>query len=279
MRWHPPSAARRPLSPTRPACGLIVALLALVAQLAFRAVVPQPEVALVLDAAGVICDAAAPSDGTTPPAHHHHMPICQFCPLCMSLATPEIFLPSTGPQPPSPQIATFRRPGLPPPGIGPVIPRYKQGQEGPVSRVMQSCSCTPALFAPFARRSRQSAGRDDLADAEGSREAERWRQADRASYAISRFSRSVPTAITSHTFVLAQRRLTDNRRYDPLPNRWRQPDASLLSQRTLPVRPARCHSTAGTMPGASLASVSLTPITVMNAPTRLSAARKYSPLA
>ena len=104
-----------------PASGVFLALLALVAQLAFGAVVPRPEVALVLDQAGVICHAPTPSDGTTPPAQHHHMPDCQFCPLCMSLATPGIVLPGAVPHPPPPQAAAFRRPGLPPPATAPPI--------------------------------------------------------------------------------------------------------------------------------------------------------------
>jgi hypothetical protein len=104
-----------------PASGLFLALLALVAQLAFGAVVPRPEVALVLDHAGDICHAPGPRDGTTPPAHHHHMPDCQFCPLCMSLATPGMVLPDAAPHPPRPQIAAFRRLGLPPPAIVPPV--------------------------------------------------------------------------------------------------------------------------------------------------------------
>jgi len=103
-----------------PASGLFLALLALVAQLAFGAVVPRPEVALVLDNAGVICHAAAPDD-TLPPAHHHHMPDCQFCPLCMSLATQGVVLPSAVAHPPPPQLADFRRPGLPPPATAPPL--------------------------------------------------------------------------------------------------------------------------------------------------------------
>jgi hypothetical protein len=104
-----------------PASGLFLALLALVAQLAFGAVVPRPELAVVLDEAGVICHAATPSDGTTPPAHPHHMPDCQFCPLCVSLATPGIVLPGDGPHPPPPPVAAFRRPGLPPPATAPPV--------------------------------------------------------------------------------------------------------------------------------------------------------------
>ncbi|HEY3849016.1 MAG TPA: DUF2946 family protein [Acetobacteraceae bacterium] len=119
-----------------PASGLFLALLALVAQLAFGAVVPRPEVALVLDQAGVICHAPAPSDGTTPPAHHHHVPDCQFCPLCVSLATPGIVLPGVGPNPPPPQVAAFRRPGLPPPATAPPVTALLSAQpRGPPALV------------------------------------------------------------------------------------------------------------------------------------------------
>jgi hypothetical protein len=101
--------------------GLLLVLLALVAQLAFGAVVPRPEVALALDEAGVICHAASPTDGTPSPAHHHPMPDCQFCPLCTSLATPGIVLPGAPPRPPLPQVAAFHRPGLPPPATAPPV--------------------------------------------------------------------------------------------------------------------------------------------------------------
>ena len=104
-----------------PAAGLFLALLALVAQLAFGAMVPRPEVALALQDASAICHADAPSDSTTPPAHHHQAPDCQFCPLCMSLATPGIVLPGGVPNPPPPRTIAFRRPGLPPPATAPPI--------------------------------------------------------------------------------------------------------------------------------------------------------------
>ncbi len=104
-----------------PASGLFLVLLALVVQLAFGAVVPRPDIAMALNETGVICRAASPSDSTTPPAHHHHMPDCQFCPLCVSLATPGIVLPGAAPRPPLPQIVAFRRPGLPPPPTAPPV--------------------------------------------------------------------------------------------------------------------------------------------------------------
>jgi hypothetical protein len=111
-----------------PAPGLCLVLLALMVQLAFGAVVPRPEIALVLDHSGVICHAPAPADGTTPPAHHHPMPDCQFCPLCMSLATPGIVLPGSAPNPPPPRIVAFRRPGLPPPATAPPVPESLAAQ-------------------------------------------------------------------------------------------------------------------------------------------------------
>ncbi len=104
-----------------PASGLFLTLLALVAQLAFGSVVPRPEMALLLGEAGVICHAPTPPDGTTPPAHHSPMPDCQFCPLCVSLTTPGIVLPGAVPSLPAPQVAVFRRPGLPPPAIAPPV--------------------------------------------------------------------------------------------------------------------------------------------------------------
>jgi hypothetical protein len=104
-----------------PASGLFLALLALVTQLAFGAVVPRPEVAEVLDNAGVICHAAAPDNPAPLPPQHHHMPDCQFCPLCMSLAAPGVVLPGAGPHPPPPQVAAFRRPGLPPQATAPPV--------------------------------------------------------------------------------------------------------------------------------------------------------------
>jgi hypothetical protein len=104
-----------------PTSGLFLVLLALVTQLAFSAVVPRPEVAQVLDGAGIICHVPTPADSTTPPAHHHRMPDCQFCPLCMSLATPGIVLPGAAPNPPLPQVVAFRRPGLPPPATAPPV--------------------------------------------------------------------------------------------------------------------------------------------------------------
>lgn len=105
-----------------PAFGLFLTLLALVAQLAFGAVVPRPEVGLMLDdLGGVICHAPAPANGAPQPAQHHHTPDCVLCPLCAALATPGIVLPGAAPHPPPPRLAVFERPGLPPPATAPPV--------------------------------------------------------------------------------------------------------------------------------------------------------------
>ena len=110
-----------------PAFGTFLTLLALVAQLAFGAVVPNPEIALVLDHAGPICHAPPPPGSPTPPARHHH-PAVPFCPLCASLATPAIVLPGASPVPPPPQVVAFQRPGLPPPAIAPPAAAFLAAQ-------------------------------------------------------------------------------------------------------------------------------------------------------
>ncbi|HUN44697.1 MAG TPA: hypothetical protein VMU81_30785 [Acetobacteraceae bacterium] len=110
------------------AFGTMLALLALVAQLAFAAVVPNPEIALVLQDDSPICHAPAPPGTPAAPTHHHRVPDCAFCPLCVSLATPGIILPGTAPALPPPQVVAFRRAGLPPPATAPPSTTYLAAQ-------------------------------------------------------------------------------------------------------------------------------------------------------
>ena len=115
-----------------PAFGTLLTLLALVAQLAFAAVVPNPEIALVLQGDGPICHAPAPPGTPAPPTQQHHVPDCAFCPLCVSLSTPPIVLPGTAPALPAPQVVAFRRPGLPPPANAPpAVPLLAAQPRGP----------------------------------------------------------------------------------------------------------------------------------------------------
>lgn len=110
--------------------GLLLTMLALVVQLAFGAVVPRPEVALALDEARTICHAPASPDGAPTPSRHP-MPDCQFCPLCVSLATPGMVLPGAAPQPPLPQVVAFHRPAVPPATAPPVAAVLSAQPRGP----------------------------------------------------------------------------------------------------------------------------------------------------
>lgn len=99
--------------------GLFFALLALVAQLAFGAAVPNMELPLALHEAALICHARSADKGKTPPAQHHRLPVRAFCPLWTALTAPAPLLASAGPLLPVPPQTLFRRPGLPPPSAAP----------------------------------------------------------------------------------------------------------------------------------------------------------------
>lgn len=99
--------------------GLLLALLALAAQLAFGAIVPRPEVARVLQGDGVICHAPAPPGAPAQPAPHRPTSDNLLCPLATALATPGIVLLGSGVALPPPRLIAFRRPGLPPPATAP----------------------------------------------------------------------------------------------------------------------------------------------------------------
>ncbi len=113
-----------------PAPGLLLALLALVAQLAFGAVVPQPEVGRVLAGIGIICHAPAPAD-SAPKAPAPHRPDCVFCPLCVSLAAPGIVLPAGATPLPPLQVVAFTPPGLPPATAPPIRQTMAAQPRGP----------------------------------------------------------------------------------------------------------------------------------------------------
>ena len=108
--------------------GLFCALLALVAQLAFGAAVPDMELPLALNQAALICHARSPDQGKTPPAQHHHVPLSLFCPLCSSLTVPSPLAASTGPLVPAPVATLFHRPGLPPPSTAPPSVPFRLAQ-------------------------------------------------------------------------------------------------------------------------------------------------------
>jgi len=115
--------------------GLLFALLALVAQLAFGAVVPNVELPLALHDAAIICQAPSSDQGKIPPAQHHHVPVSAFCPLLWTaLTAPTPLLASAGPLLPLRTATLFHRPELPPPATAPpaVLFRIAQPRAPPI---------------------------------------------------------------------------------------------------------------------------------------------------
>jgi hypothetical protein len=113
---HYGPAMRR--SGTRPS-GFFFALLALVAQLAFGAAVPNIERPLALHEAALICHARSADEGKTQPAQHHHVPVRAFCPLWTALSAQPLLLASAGPSLAVPLQTLLHRAGLPPPSTAP----------------------------------------------------------------------------------------------------------------------------------------------------------------
>lgn len=114
-----------------PASGLLLALMALVAQLAFGAVVPRPEIVGAWNGAAAICHAADTSD-EAPPVPHHPSD-CLVCPLCISLAAPA-FAPPTGSVLPAPRVVVIARAAILPPATAPpVAVRLAARPRGPPS--------------------------------------------------------------------------------------------------------------------------------------------------
>ena len=108
--------------------GLLTALLALVSQLALGAMVlpDAPDQVAALDAVGILCSGAAPTDdgGTAP--HRHHASDLALCPLTVALALPAVVLTSAPALPPPAPVLAFRMRERPP-GRGPPPPTARVG--------------------------------------------------------------------------------------------------------------------------------------------------------
>lgn len=109
--------------------GLFLVMLALVAQLAFGAVVPNVELPLALHDAAIICHAPSPDQGKTSPARHHHVPLSAlYPPLWMALTAPAPLLATAGPPLPRPIETLFHRPGSPQPATAPLAVPFRLAQ-------------------------------------------------------------------------------------------------------------------------------------------------------
>ncbi len=109
-------------SPRR--AGFLVAMIALVSQLALGGLVPPDDDAVsrlaALDAVSILCSghqAADPKGGQAP--HRHHAIDLALCPLAIALAVPDCLLPTSAPLTPARSCGTGDGSREPPPGRGP----------------------------------------------------------------------------------------------------------------------------------------------------------------
>lgn len=131
--------SRRSITPRRRGGlpGLLLAVLALVSQLALGAVVlPDPASAqeqsvAALDALSILCNSASPTAPGEGPRHHRQDRDCVPCPLAVSLALPAAVL-ASGPELPPPSSQLADSVSLPPPARGPPAqPRQTPPSRGP----------------------------------------------------------------------------------------------------------------------------------------------------
>jgi hypothetical protein len=102
--------------------GFLLAVLALVCQLAFGALLPAEEASArqlaALDAVSVLCDGSAPTTPGHGAPHHHHAPDCALCPLCIAMAAHGAILASAPPLP-TPTSEPVAQAAFPPPARAP----------------------------------------------------------------------------------------------------------------------------------------------------------------
>ena len=116
--------------------GLLLAVLALVSQLALGSIAMPDEAAAreqsvaALDSLSIICSATTPVEHA-PGQHHHHGMDCAVCPLCAALAMHAVVL-GSGPDLPAPSSRLAHRATLPPPARAPPAqPRHAPPPRGP----------------------------------------------------------------------------------------------------------------------------------------------------
>ncbi len=117
--------------------GLLLAVLALVSQIALGAIVVPDEASMgersvaALDALSILCNSSMPTAPGETPKHHRPNIDCAICPLAVALAMPAVVL-ASGPELPTPTSQLVNRAALPPPARGPPAqPRQTPPSRGP----------------------------------------------------------------------------------------------------------------------------------------------------
>ncbi len=98
--------------------GLLLALLALTAQLGFDLPLPKAGTEASLAAATTLCHIDGDETGGQVPGPPH-LPDCLICPLCVAIASAATLLPAVGATVPKPHSAIIARAAVPPPATAP----------------------------------------------------------------------------------------------------------------------------------------------------------------
>ena len=99
--------------------GLLLALLALTAQLGFDLPLPKAGTEASLAAATTLCHIDGDETGGQVPGPPH-LPDCLICPLCVAIASAAtLLLPAVGATVPKPHSAIIARAAVPPPATAP----------------------------------------------------------------------------------------------------------------------------------------------------------------
>lgn len=111
--------------------GLLLALLALTAQLAFDLPLPKAGTEASLAAATTLCHIDGDETGGQVPGPPH-LPDCLICPLCVAIASAATLLPADGTTVPTPLSAIIARAAVPPPATAPPpTPRFAAQPRAP----------------------------------------------------------------------------------------------------------------------------------------------------
>jgi hypothetical protein len=111
--------------------GLLLALLALTAQLTFGLPLPKAGTEASLAAATTLCHVDGEDTGGQVPAAPH-LPDCLICPLCVAIASAAALLPADGAMVPAPPSAIIARAAVPPPATAPPpMPRFAAQPRAP----------------------------------------------------------------------------------------------------------------------------------------------------
>ena len=106
------------MTPRRPPLfGTLLAVCALIAQLAFGSAMPGASNDIAVATATALCH--SDDDGSGAPAPIPHTPDCVLCPVCLTIAQAAFLLPANAPAVPAPRVLAISTAAVLPPATAP----------------------------------------------------------------------------------------------------------------------------------------------------------------